>query len=76
MQLGNTEVRSMDIYSQEFFLYAYSKIIQDRNNFLESHEGNTYMKQATERRHSHKVLGLLYSDAKKAKAIRNWDTRI
>lgn len=44
LRLGDMEIRRMDIYSQEFFLYAYSKIIIDRSNFLESQEGNTYIK--------------------------------
>ena len=33
-----------DLYCQEFFLYAYSLLCSDRQDFLESKEGYTYVK--------------------------------
>jgi hypothetical protein len=49
--------------------------MQDKSSFFESQEGFTYIKQSTEKRHSQKVLGLLYSDSKKDKASA-WDNKI
>ena len=39
-----------DIYTQEYFLYAYSKLTEYRKHFYDSKEGNTYLVQATEER--------------------------
>ena len=35
---------AMDIYLQEFFMYAYSFITKDRKGFFESSEGRTYVR--------------------------------
>jgi len=40
----------VDIFLQEFFLFAYSYISKDRKGFLESREGNTYVKRQYEAR--------------------------
>jgi len=37
---------AIDIYLQEFFLYAYSVIMQDKDQLLETKEGHTYVKMA------------------------------
>jgi len=44
----DVEIPLSDIYSQEFYFYAYSFITRDRKGFIESKEGNTYIRQQYE----------------------------
>ena len=44
-----------DIFCQEFYLHVYSLFAEDRNNFMESKEGMTYVRL----RHHDKVIGLI-----------------
>jgi len=46
----DVQIPATDIYTQEFFFYAYSKILQDRKGVYESKEGFTYIKQQIEQR--------------------------
>jgi hypothetical protein len=43
--LEDVEIPLTDIYTQEFFLYAYSFLSRDRKGYYESTEGLTYIKQ-------------------------------
>ena len=42
--LKDHEVSDFDVFSQEFFLHAYSLFSSDRPNFVESREGRTWVK--------------------------------
>lgn len=42
--IRDKEFRKMDIYTQEFFLLAYSKLMNDKSIFFESQEGHTFVK--------------------------------
>jgi hypothetical protein len=53
---------AIDIYLQEFFMYAYSFITKDRKGFFESSEGRTFVRSQVETRHSKKVFDMLYGD--------------
>lgn len=59
---ADVEIPFTDIYTQEFFLYAYSFITRDRKGYNESTEGYTYIKQSYESRQTVKVRNLLYGD--------------
>ena len=50
LDFSDVEIPINDIYSQEFFFYAYSFITKDRIGFKESKEGYTYIKQQYEAR--------------------------
>lgn len=39
---------SVDLYLQEFFLHVYSIVMEDKDNFFEAKEGNTYIKISQE----------------------------
>lgn len=39
---------SVDLYLQEFFLHAYSIVMEDKDSFFEAKEGNTYIKISQE----------------------------
>lgn len=47
LQFEDIDIPATDIYTQEFFFYAYSFITKDRKpqNFIDSNEGFTYIKQ-------------------------------
>eukprot|EP00347_Sterkiella_histriomuscorum_P013232 403365504 len=53
--LQELSMPNIDIYYQEFFLYAYSVMQQDKEHFLESKDGVTYMKTSHEE-HASQVL--------------------
>jgi hypothetical protein len=63
-----------DIYSQEYYFYAYSFLNKDRKAQYESKEGYTYIKQTNEHRMSTKALNFLYGD--QAKDMTAWQKRI
>jgi len=42
--LDEAEIPYVDIYLQEFFLNSYAQLTKERKNFLESKEGNTYVR--------------------------------
>lgn len=65
-QLDDLEIPKNDIYSQEFFLYAYSMLTKDPKNFVESEEGSTYLRAQIEERMQQKIFGFLY-ELKEAK---------
>jgi len=46
----DVSIPAMDIYLQEFFMYAYSFITSERKNFRESTEGRTYIETRLEKR--------------------------
>ena len=58
----DVSIPAMDIYLQEFFMYAYSFITKDRKSFLESTEGRTYIRTQVEAWHTKKIFDLLYGD--------------
>jgi hypothetical protein len=53
--LRDSEILEDDIFNQEFFLHIYSLFAEDRQNFVESEEGMTYVKL----RHHDKVIVLI-----------------
>jgi hypothetical protein len=53
--LADEEVIDNDIFTQEFFLHVYSLFSEDRNEFIESEEGMTYVRL----RHHDKVINLI-----------------
>ena len=48
-----------DIYAQEFFLHAYSLLNHDRNNFVESREGKTWIRTKTHDVVSKRIIPLM-----------------
>ena len=40
----DVQIPATDVYTQEFFFYAYSKITEERKGQVESKEGFTYIK--------------------------------
>ena len=65
----------VDIYLQEFFLFAYSYITKDRKSFLESREGNTYVKRQYEGRQTTRILNFLYNEREDREPDK-WDKAI
>ena len=45
--IKDDQIYEHDIYAQEFFLHAYSLLNYDRNNFVESREGKTWIRSKT-----------------------------
>jgi hypothetical protein len=70
----DVSIPAMDIYLQEFFMYAYSFITKDRKGFLESTEGRTYIRTQVETRHTKKIFDLLYGDL--PKDLDGWQKKI
>ena len=42
--MAELSIPQQDIYLQEFFLHAYSILLQDKDHFIESKDGQTFMK--------------------------------
>lgn len=62
---GDIDIPPNDIYSQEFFFYAYSMISRENKAFHESVEGFTYIKQRNAEILSKKILDYLHGDSRK-----------
>ena len=55
----DSDVNENDLYTQEFFLHAYSLLSKDRENFLEADEGQTYIRTKHQDRCSRKIFPLI-----------------
>lgn len=71
-------ITTYDIYSQEFFMYIYTKLLADRGNFFESTEGMTYIQHRFETRIHPKVIPLLYPDQikEKERILKRWRVKV
>ena len=58
-KIDEVDIPYNDIYTQDYFLFAYSKLSEYRKGFLDSKEGYTYLQQGTEERISSNVLTFL-----------------
>lgn len=58
----DVQIPAHDIFTQDFFFYAYSVVAKDSRSFMDSPQGYTYVKQLTEQRQTLKVMGFLYGD--------------
>lgn len=57
--LRDADIAVQDVFSQEFFLHAYSLLSQDRRRFLESSEGQTYVNLRFHDRVASKIITLI-----------------
>lgn len=57
-------------------MYAYSKLMADRNNFWDSTEGMTYIQQRMETRIQSKIISCLYQDTSREKALKKWRYKV
>lgn len=57
--LQDADIAVQDVFSQEFFLHAYSLLSQDRRRFLESSEGQTYVSLRFHDRVANKIITLI-----------------
>jgi len=56
-------VNENDLYTQEFFLHIFSLLSKDRENFLESSEGQTYIRHKHQDRSARKIFPLIRGSA-------------
>jgi hypothetical protein len=76
LNLEDIEIPACDIYTQEFFFYAYSMLTKDRRAIQESSEGYTYIKRQREQSYSKLVLKYLHHDENCKKDIEKFSKKV
>jgi hypothetical protein len=71
--LGDDEMPDNDLYVQEFFLQLYSQLSLNRENFVESEEGHTYILKSD---HDKVVPAMLHLFRQQKMSQEDWDIRI
>jgi len=71
--LKDYEISDNDIFCQEFYLYAYSLLSQDRKNFLDSKEGMTYVRLKHHDKVASKIIQIIKGPAGD---IQKWNLKI